>query len=178
MIYSVQYGQTVYDVVLATYGSLELTYKLIQDNPFIDSVNYDFDANPGAKIVWDETYSITPPPELNKDATASQSDLKYIIATNGQSIYDICLMTYGDLGYLYKLMADNNIISPNDTDINEKKINFNPNLIQDIGFYNLLSSKKIKINTLSEATQIKDGFLQTDDGVDLITDDDIQIIVD
>ena len=41
-------------------------------------------------------------------------------ATYGQSIYDICLMTYGDFKYLYKLMLDNNIVGPNDTNLNGK----------------------------------------------------------
>lgn len=71
-----------------------------------------------------------------------------IVATNGQSIYDLCLMTYGDLKYLTKLIQDNNIVSLNEGNLSGKTIIFNPNLINDIGFFNFLSNKKKVINTL------------------------------
>lgn len=148
MEYSVQYGQTIYDIVLATYGRFEYTFKLIQENPFIDSLDYDFNANPGAVISWDNTFVIPPPPETNRDAEAANEVTAFIIATNGQSIYDLCLMTYGDLKYLYKLVQDNNILSLNDTNLSGKKITFNPTLIHDIGFYNFLAQKIKVINTI------------------------------
>ncbi|MES2382597.1 MAG: hypothetical protein V4538_16230 [Bacteroidota bacterium] len=108
------------------------------------------------------------------DSTLTSS----IVATEGQSIYDLCLMTYGDFKYLYKLMQDNNIIGPNDINLSGKKINFNPILISDIGFFNLIQQKK-KINTLNIVSSvISETGLQTDDGINLQTDDGLFIIVD
>lgn len=148
MNYSVQYGQTIFDIVLATYGQLEYTLKLVQDNPFIESLDYDFDANPGAVISWDENFVIPAPPETDRNSDVSINEIAFIIATNGQSIYDLCLMTYGDLKYLYKLIQDNDIISPNDTNLSGKKITFNPTLIQDIGFYKHITNNNKVINTI------------------------------
>lgn len=148
MIYKVQYGQTIYDVILNTYGRFEYVLKLIAENPFIDSVDYDFDANPGAEISWDSTFIIPQPPEMDRNSTANSELSASIIATNGQSIYDLCLMTYGDLKYVYKLMTDNNIVSLNDTNLSGKKIIFNPTLKRDVVFYNFLLTKKKVINTL------------------------------
>lgn len=148
MNYKVLYGQNIYDVAMATYGSSEYVYKLIQDNSFVTGVDYDFDANPGAVIVWDETLVIPTPPELDQNSDVDDVNTASVIATNGQSVYDLCLMTYGDLKYLYKLMQDNNIVGPNDTNLSGKKITFNPTLIVDIGFYNFLGVKKKVINTI------------------------------
>ncbi len=176
MNYYVTYGQTIYDIVLATYKRFEYTYKLLQDNPFIDSVDYDFDANPGAVVSWDETFFIPPPEVFNLDAEDTEPDTAYITATEGQSVYDLVLMTYGDLKYTYKLLQDNNIVSLNNTNLSGKKIIFNPKLINDIGFYNHLINKKKVVNTIFIETQA--DYLQTDDGIFLQTDDGIQIQID
>ena len=45
-----------------------------------------------------------------------------IIATAGQSIYDLCLMTYGDLKYVYKLIQDSNIVNLNEPTLSGKEI--------------------------------------------------------
>lgn len=143
MEYKVKYGQTIYDIAILTYGKVEYIYKLIKDNPFIDSLDYDFDANPGAVIYWDESLAIPKSNELNANADVTEKTLSTIIPVNGQSIFDICLMTYGDLKYLYTLLQDNNIVSLNDTNLIGKTIKFNPDLVQDIGVYNYLVQKPI-----------------------------------
>ncbi len=176
MNYYVTYGQTLYDILLATYGSSEYTLKLLKENPFIDSVNYDFDANPGAVISWDENFVIIAPPVLNISTVDEDSDTSYITARQGQSIYDLVLMTYGDLKYTIKLLKDNNIVSLNNTNLSGKKIIFNPKLINDIDFYNHLNNKNKIINTLLPEIEATD--LQTDDGIFLQTDDGIQIQID
>jgi hypothetical protein len=152
VIYKVQYGQTIYDIALATYGALEFVYKIIQDNSFIESLDYDFDVNTGAEIVWDETLAkpILPTPVESNVSTT----IKTIIATNGQSIFDLCLMTYGDLKYVFKLMQDNDIVSINGDNLSGKIINFNPTLIEDLGFYNYLMNKHKTINTLEPTVSI------------------------
>jgi hypothetical protein len=82
-----------------------------------------------------------------------------IIATAGQSIYDLCLMTYGDLKYVYKLIIDSNIVSLNESTLSGKEIIFDPMLVQDSLFYNALLRSGVVINTLSEQTQDKPLFL-------------------
>jgi hypothetical protein len=152
MEYAVKYGQTIFDIALKTYGSAEYVYKIIQENTFITGIDYDFDANPGALITWDETFVVSKPTELNTNATVNEVTTAYVTATNGQSIYDLCLMTYGDLKHLYRLMSENNIVGPNDTDLNGKKITFNPELIEDVAFYNHLKTNKKVINTIGDTS--------------------------
>jgi hypothetical protein len=82
-----------------------------------------------------------------------------IIATSGQSIYDLCLMTYGDLKYVYKLIQDSKIVSLNEPTLSGKEIIFDPMLVQDSLFYNALLRSGVVINTLSEQTQDKPLFL-------------------
>ena len=82
-----------------------------------------------------------------------------IIATAGQSIYDLCLMTYGDLKYVYKLIQDSNIVNLNEPTLSGKEIIFDPTLVQDSLFYNALLRNGLVINTLSEETKDKPLFL-------------------
>ena len=72
-----------------------------------------------------------------------------IIATAGQSIYDLCLMTYGDLKYVYKLIQDSNIVNSSEPTLSGKEIIFDPMLVQDALFYNALLRNGLVINTPS-----------------------------
>jgi len=148
MNYSVKYGQTIYDIALNTYGSSEYVYKLISENPFVTSIDYDFDENPGAVIVWDETFSPPPPPETDRSSDVVKVDEDFIVAEFGQSIYDICLMTYGNIELIYKLIQDNNIVSLNNTDLSGKKFIFTPSLTIDKGFFNYLVNNNKAIATV------------------------------
>ena len=147
MIYKVQSGQTIFDIAIKTYGAIEYVYKLIEDNDFIESIDYDFDVNPNAEIYWDETYATPVAPELVLSDQATASNLQSITATNGQSLYDLCLMAYGDLTLMYKFLQENNI-SLNSNNINGKMFIFNTDLVSDKGFYNYLRNKSKVINTL------------------------------
>lgn len=53
------------------------------------------------------------------------------IAKQGQSIFDICLNTYGTLDQLFKLMQDNDVDNINAIDFSQRKFNFDPTLIVD-----------------------------------------------
>lgn len=66
---------------------------------------------------------------------------------NGQSIYDVCLNTYGTLRHLFKLMADNAISSVNDLSFIGKVIYFETNLIVDNSLYNRNSDQNIHYTT-------------------------------
>ena len=50
-VYRSQYGQSIFDITLQLYVSLDYTYKLIQDNG-IDSINTSVFPN---LFVWDDT---------------------------------------------------------------------------------------------------------------------------
>lgn len=49
----------------------------------------------------------------------------------GQSIYDVCLQTYGDLNYLYKLLQDNNIAGVNEPVRSRQQFVWDDSLVLD-----------------------------------------------
>lgn len=59
-----------------------------------------------------------------------------IKAKDGQSLFDICLMTYGNLEHMYKLLQDNDIDSINETDISQKTFTFDKSSVYDVIQYN------------------------------------------
>ena len=55
--------------------------------------------------------------------------LKYYPATSSQSLYDVCLATYGDYAYLSKLMRDNGIASMSYRPYNGQRFQYDPELV-------------------------------------------------
>jgi len=68
-------------------------------------------------------------------------------ALEGQSIYDVCLMTYGRLDFLSKLMTDNGIESI-DSHLVGQDINYDESLCADLQTNQYLQNNKINISTL------------------------------
>ncbi len=52
-------------------------------------------------------------------------------AVSGQSIYDVCLQTYGSLDYLYKLMQDNGVQGLDDEIKSRQQFVWDDNLVLD-----------------------------------------------
>lgn len=58
-------------------------------------------------------------------------------AREGQSIYDVCLQTYGDIKYLFtKLIPDNNISNINSSGFQGRAFIFDSDYISDHSLYN------------------------------------------
>jgi len=149
--YKVSQGETIGDIANRTYGNLNYIYKIIQDNPFITGVDFDFSSNPGSVIIWDNSFIISEPPELKQATSASASTIGQYKAINGQGLFDICLQVYGTLDLLYKLIADNGIDNVNITDLAQKVFIFDTTLIQNSALL-----KKNNIENVIYATQISD----------------------
>jgi len=57
--------------------------------------------------------------------------MKTFAAIAGQSLYDVCLQTYGDLAYLFKLMQDNGIAGLNNDVFSGQKFIWDESLVVD-----------------------------------------------
>lgn len=83
----------------------------------------------------------------------------------GQSIYDVCMQTYGTLDRLIKLLTDNNIVGTEAPIPIGQLFTFDETLIFDIRTYNNNFKNKIFYCTaLSEGASFDDSF---DDGFDI-----------
>lgn len=54
---------------------------------------------------------------------------------DGQSLFDVCLNTYGSLDYLYKLLQDSNVASINEPVKSNQQFNWDSTLIIDQAIY-------------------------------------------
>lgn len=147
MLTEIRNGQTIYDVLLNTYKSLDLTYKLIQENPTIDSVDTDLDTLLGISVSWDETFSLPLTAQIIFKQTEPENNIASIIATEGQTLYDISLMTYGNLDNFYKMLQDSQIDNSDTSRLRGLAFNFDKNLINDFQYYKNLVSTGYIINT-------------------------------
>lgn len=143
-------GQNIFDLVLGTYKDLNLTYKLIQENPDIDSINFDFEGSSNVVISYDPTFSIPLPAPLNQGSGTPANPIKTIKLKENQSIYDACLMTYGTLENMYKLLQDSGIDSITTKGLAQKTLIYDSNLIEDNAVYESIKSKGFIFATAPE----------------------------
>jgi len=68
-------------------------------------------------------------------------------AVAGQSIYDVCLNTYGSLNLLYKLIQDNNVNSVNDEIASRQLFLYDDELVIDQGLSLSFAQNRLKYAT-------------------------------
>lgn len=172
----IQQGLNIFDLANQTGYGIDYVYKLIKENPFITSIDYDFTANPGYELVYDTTFVKKKPQILTQNVSKAVSDVRESKCVADQSIFDICLQTYGDLNQLFKLIKENEIDSINEANFLGKSVKFTFSNVSDIGFFNMLSNNKIKIAT-SETKDSSINFLLQESGFHLLLEDGSKIIL-
>ena len=100
----------------------------------------------GAIALYDPSLYVSSPPELTRSAVIP-STIKTLEGQEGQSIYDICMMAYGDIGEVYRLLQDSGIDSINETNLANTVFTYDTTFIADSTFYNYISYEGIIINT-------------------------------
>lgn len=106
-------GQSLYDIAIIMYGSIDYLYKVISDNEgVITNADFDFEANPNTTLVYDDDYVLDKvPTPLNQKSQVNSSSIETIKAIGAQTIFDIALMTYGNMDLIYKLITDSGLNS-------------------------------------------------------------------
>lgn len=125
-----QSGQTLYDLIIATYGSLDYAYKFLSDNPNASS----FDFNTSGTFLYDPSVYSAP---KKKAVSITKNIDPVIIAEDGQSVYDLAIMAFGDVSKVVNFITGNIVKTINDTGFHGKKITFqNSALQQAVGAIN------------------------------------------
>lgn len=156
--YNVKYGETIYDLALITGYGMDNIYALIQENIFIEGIDFDFDANPLKTICYSKTFSI-PVPQLSQEKQQIGSEVQSTTIVDGQTIYDIVIQTSIGIENIYLFLVQNGISNINDGLTNNTLVKFNTTDIVDAGFYSSLIKRGIKISTGQTATTIQNNFL-------------------
>lgn len=120
------------------------------------------------------------PLEINYSSAIPASTIAFITSQNGQSIYDICVQTYGSLDLLYKLIQDNNFPNINTTLQPGTTLQWDTSQITDNSFYGYLQSNSLNIGTAltpEEQNAIVEQFLLQEDGDLILQEDESGILI-
>lgn len=144
--YKSQLGQSIFDVSNITlYGMDNIVSGLLSPSGkslvsllSADSLVYDSDYEQGNIIQL----------QLNVPATNPNYTVK---GQDNQSIFDLCLMNYGNLDALFSMIQENsNLVSINDVDVSLKEINFSANKTDQNYTVSTIAKKGYVFGTLQE----------------------------
>lgn len=113
------------------------------------------------EAIYDPALYVSDPLQLTQ-SDVIPSTIKTLSAQEGQTIYDLCAMTYGGLENIYKLISDNAIDSINKTDLQQTVFTYDTTFISDNFVYSNQQRKGIIINTGTGGVYFKGYLLQQD----------------
>lgn len=148
MIYIGKNGQTIYDVSIAIYGTIEPVFKLLEWN----NINLNSDLS-GLELYYE-------PVVFNgfKPVETIEENLKRLVTIKeNQSIFDISLQLFGNLESIFKL-------GDLDSDLTKKTIEYEINKTSVPTYF---YDKKINLSTLYVVSDnvVWDGVFDIWDGV-------------
>ena len=149
-VYKIQDGETIFDVAIATYGSLEQVYKLIQDNSaVIEDIDSELDlvTQPNLQLTYDDTFVEPASQESRQIPVVAVKNIYQI--REGQTIFDIALTLYGNLEKVYQIIQDNIESIPyiNQRIMAGTTLSFNPDEIDDFVLTDYLIKNNVIMNT-------------------------------
>jgi hypothetical protein len=129
--YRILANQTLSDVCISTYNTLELLVKLVTDNPIL-SLDVDMSTVAGEIIYYDSEYVYSRPVEVTVNSVPETDYIKKYTAIEGQNIYDVTIQLYGSLENLVTLCKDNNISLNQGSNVKDIEFTYNTKKIDDI----------------------------------------------
>jgi len=145
--YRVPEGDNIFDVALATYGTVENAIQLLIDNK-IDGLDFDLKGK-ALTLKFDETLVFQKESPLVKQ-TKSKIITTHIVS-DGQSLFDVALQVGYTLDSIIEL-ARKNFISINDNLRSQQVLNFDTEKVLFVPFSNELRKTKYIINTSQPKT--------------------------
>ena len=111
-VYKIKDGETIFDVAIATYGSLDQVYKIIQENPDIESIDSELDlvAQPGLSVTFENDF-VSPESQEERQLPEVETTNVYTVR-DAQSIFDLALTLYGNVERVYQIIQDNQDLIP------------------------------------------------------------------
>jgi len=148
--YRILSNQTLLDVCMATYNSLELLIKLISDNPIL-SLDVDMTTVSGQIVYYDSAYVVSRPVEITTTTVPDTQYIKKYTGIEGQNVYDVCIQLYGSLEKLVTLCKDSNISLNQGANVKNIEFTYNTKLIDDVLLVNYFKTLGTGIGSYSIA---------------------------
>ncbi len=175
MQYATRDGQNIFDIVTTTVGDLGKTIAFIQANPYVESIDFDFQEAPNLVLQYTPSEPVRPSEVTNKITVEEKTS--YIIGRFGQSIFDICLMTTNNFGSIIQnILIPNNVVNLA-SNAYGVRFDFNKADIKDVGIYNHIYKKATAISSLDIVNYLTEIILQAPSGLfrKLIVNDDGEV---
>lgn len=115
--YRTQQGQSIYDVVIGVYGSIDHFAQLLTENAELATVAYTLTDASAIDIEYDADVVKNKPPVIYRPSASTTTTLRTYNGQDGQSVYDVAMMTYGSLDRLIELISDSSFGSTNNTNL-------------------------------------------------------------
>lgn len=148
--YRILSNQTLSDVCMATYNSLELLIKLVSDNPIL-SLDVDMTTVSGQIVYYDSAYVVSRPVEITTTTIPDTQYIKKYTGIEGQNVYDVCIQLYGSLEKLVTLCKDSNISLNQGANVKNIEFTYNTKLIDDVLLVNYFKTLGTGIGSYSIA---------------------------
>jgi hypothetical protein len=156
--YKINDGETIFDVVLSTYGNLELTFKLLAENSKVDNIDVELTTLPGISFTYDEAFVLEE--EQGEKLIQLPPDETEFTVIEGQNIFDLALTLYGDVEKSIQLLQDNKVKLSN---LNQRTLpgilmEFNQEKDENKVFTNYLRKNSLVIATSDPTDNNGSGF--------------------
>jgi hypothetical protein len=132
--YKVLDGETLQDVSVKLYGSIEYQYLLLNDNNINISTNIS-----GLTLKYNDSLISFVPNNVQANNVISTTQ-NSVIGVDGQSIFDVAIQTQGTMENVIELMDSNNIDFLTLNSVKSKLIIYYENKIKNRLIYNFMQN--------------------------------------
>ena len=164
-----QEGQTIFDICISTGFPIDDIFGLILQNSAITSIDFPLEITPNYFVQFDPASIPKNSADVIVKTPKSISEIGYILSQDGQSIYDLCLMSGYGIDQIMDFIQYNSIDSINEGAFDGKVFSYNTKQIVDSIYYNYLVNNKIVIGTMHD-TEIIGAFLIDELGEYIVTE--------
>lgn len=169
--YKSKIGQTLFDVSNITlYGMDNIILGLLKPSgkSLIDSLSSEV-------LIYDNLYEQQSTIQLQ--LTAPQEITEYVVkGKEAQSVFDLCIMNYGNLDKMFTMIQDNtNIVSINDVDVSMKDINFSTKKVTEAYVPAQINKRRYEFATV---VKLNVNALLNEDGSFILQEDGFYILLE
>jgi hypothetical protein len=173
LTYKIPSYQSIYDALT----TVEVPLDSIVEALFTSDLNLDDDLT-GEELLYEES-QVSRPKGGQRAILETPTSATYY-TNSAQNIYDVCLMTVGDLDKLVLVLSSNDSIFNNINSAPEgvKAVTYNNTDVTDSGFKLALRMAGINITTGNDdSTAVQTGFLLQEDGFYLLQENGFRILL-
>jgi len=168
--YKIPSYQSIFDALVTIEVPLESIVSVLKES------DLDFDSDLSGETLTYEEAQVSIP-KGGQVAIVETPTTSTYLTNSAQNLFDVCLMTVGDLNKIISLIRSNDFDNINDYPDGVIEVNYNNSDITDSGFKLALKRSNINITTGIVEEPVLTGVLLQEDYFDLLQEDGFQILL-